>query len=314
MTGAGDAGRAATWYVRRGDRIRGPYPAGIIGSYLILGRIHVEDDVSLDGEHWQPLAMHPELIPALLRDDGVDEERLMAARRWHDERRLVDRRRGGRDPSSAGVERRQTGERRREQPAGARRRPRSDDADRPSGMVRGRSGRLFVVLSLALIMPVVYLMFQRPVPDEMDEGRVRDCRAPAGPAVDWSHCMKGGVRLEGGDLSGARLSGIVLTAARLRGARLTSADLSYADLHGADLRDADLSGARLVGANLRRADLSGARLSGARLLYADLRGATIDGAVLEGADLGQAIWIDGRLCESGSIGACRRFVEGDERR
>lgn len=66
--------------------------------------------------------------------------------------------------------------------------------------------------------------------------------------------------------------------------------LVEAKLTGMDLRGANLRGANLTRANLKRASLFGAQLSGAKLT----------GALLTGAQ-----WIDGNICQWGSIGTCR---------
>jgi len=310
LSDLGPAGRtASTWYVRRNGDVRGPYPAGIIGSYLILGRIAIDDEVSLDGERWRPVESHPELIPELLRDTAGDPHRLMAARRWHDERRRGDRRRS----RSTVVEddRRHSGDRRCIQPAETRRRHVPEGDIVRSERRRRRRDRHRVAIAAVSIAAVVGALLAyragHPPPGSKSD---RDCRAPAAPGVDWSHCSKPGIVLEGGDLSGARLIGTDMSRSRLMGGRFVDADLSYADLHGADLRGADLSGARLVGVDLREADLTGSRLQGANLLYADLRGARLDDEALRDAALGQAIWTDGRLCASGSKGRCRFQVDG----
>lgn len=67
------------------------------------------------------------------------------------------------------------------------------------------------------------------------------------------------------------------------------------DCPGASMQEADLRGINLNGANLRGADLSGA----------NLRGNSVAGADLSGANLSGAIWTDGGICGSGSIGRCR---------
>ena len=309
MDSLGPGGQAAvTWYVRRAGQVRGPYPAGIISSYLILGRIVFGDEVSLDGEHWQAVETVPELVPELLHNG--DLERLMAARRWHDERRHRERRRRSLPPGTH--ERRRSGERRREQPVAARRRHASADdigpADRRRSLHEHRTG-LIAAFSMAGLVGL--LMFYRAGLSPPEETIGRDCDAPPGRGIDWSHCEKSGADLEGGDLSAARLVGVVMPGARLKGVRLVDSDLSYANLQGADLRGADLSGARLVGINLRNSDLTGSRLQGTNLLYADLRGARIEDGIFRDAELGQAIWVDGRLCAAESRGTCRPFEEGD---
>ena len=301
---------AATWYVRRAGKVRGPYPAGIISSYLILGRIAFGDEVSLDGEHWLPVESVRELVPELLRDGGGDPGHLMAARRWHDERRHRDRRRRSSSPGKD--ERRHSTERRQVQPVAARRRHVPPEDIGLSDRRRSLHERRFGTIAALSILTVVGLMLiYRAAHPPVREVAARDCDAPPSRGIDWSHCEKSGITLEGMDLSTSRLIGIAMSGARLMGVRLVDSDLSYADLQGADLRSADLSGARLVGVNLRDSDLRGSRLQGANLLYADLRGALVDDGAFLDAELGQAIWLDGRLCAAGSRGTCRLLQDGE---
>lgn len=75
-----------------------------------------------------------------------------------------------------------------------------------------------------------------------------------------------------------RASALVRGAVRPDAPDRSGADLVGADLSGADLHAADLRGALLVGADLRGADLGTACLLGA-----DLRGARLHGADLRGA-------------------------------
>jgi hypothetical protein len=67
-----------------------------------------------------------------------------------------------------------------------------------------------------------------------------------------------------------------------------------------NLHKANLEKANLKGLDLERADLSGANLRGT-----NLSGANIQGAKLSQADLHNAIWVDGRQCQLGSIAVCR---------
>ena len=85
---AGAAADARQWYVRRGQRIHGPYPSRQIGHFLLLGRVLPTDRVSLDGETWQPLVEIEELIPDEVRDLHSDNgwNRFVEARNRVDER------------------------------------------------------------------------------------------------------------------------------------------------------------------------------------------------------------------------------------
>lgn len=66
-----------------------------------------------------------------------------------------------------------------------------------------------------------------------------------------------------------------------------------------DLYKANLDQLDLTNANLQRANLKRAKFRKATLLGADLSGANIMGTNFEGA-----MWIDGTICQKGSIGLC----------
>ncbi len=296
-----------TWYVRRDGKVHGPYPEGVIGSYLILGRITTDDEISHDRLHWLPLASHPELLPDIFADDDVDPAQLMAARRWHDERRYLDRRMSNAsvDALPEGNERRRSRDRRGDGDGAAHRRREAPAIDVGQD-ARHRQGdqRRAVLTGLVVLAVIGIAIFWRLNIDEPVQDTSRDCQAAAAPGVNWNHCNMAGILLAEADLVAARLYNIDLQSARLMKVRFVDADLSYANLSGADLRDSDLRRAQLIGADLRNADLTGSRLQNANLLYADLRGATVEGAQFDGTQLGHAIWIDGRLCSAGSVGHC----------
>ncbi len=281
-------GRHGIWYIRRGRQVKGPFPAGQISQYLVLGRVVLTDEVSQDRETWRPVGAVPDLVPEVLRadpDDPEARERLEAARRWADERRGADA-----GPWS-GSERRARGGAAHPRPA------------RPGeGGGSGAWQRLAAVGAGAAIMAVaVWLGFTLPSASLVSAAR---CDAPPAPGVNWSYCRLSGLQAPGARLEGALLNSVELDGARLTGADLREADLSYADLGNARLVRADLAGARLKGASLRGADLAGADLRGADLSYADLSRARLEGARLEGARLDHAVWTDGRRCRRGSLGTC----------
>jgi uncharacterized protein YjbI with pentapeptide repeats len=91
------------------------------------------------------------------------------------------------------------------------------------------------------------------------------------------------------NLSNAGLSGSTMNHSNLEKAQLTSANLRWVDLSYSSLKKA----------NLRGADLRGANLS-----YSDLRGAYLYQTNYKEANLEYAIWIDGSVCQEGSIGKC----------
>jgi len=299
------------WYTRRGDEIRGPYPAGLITRYILLGRIRDTDELSIDQEAWTPVAEHEELIPDVLKADLSTkdaQQRLLAAKRWEDERRGEERR-GPRERQLPDEDRRARQERRGpEAPEVVSRRPvalaleKEARARRQGHVVRG-SGTLALII-LILGVGWYYASQQEPLVYKVRLEDPEHCSAPPAPRVDWSNCHLEGGQWNNADLSGARLRNATLTGAQLVGAKLAGADLAYANLSFAELQNTDLSRAVLVGANLQRADLANANLQDADLSYVNLTGAVLRGANLANARLGNAIWVDKSVCALGSIGRC----------
>ncbi|MBU2514832.1 pentapeptide repeat-containing protein [bacterium] len=82
---------------------------------------------------------------------------------------------------------------------------------------------------------------------------------------------------------------ILLRTNKCRGCYLAHAKLSGADLAYADLRMANLVGTTFIRATLYGADLSGAKIAG--------------------ANFSGAQWIDGSICQTGSIGRCIKPVQ-----
>lgn len=91
------------WFLRRDGEILGSFPDAVIAQHMILGRVHENDEVSLDTHSWHK----PDEVEALrhvvnnLIGVGTGEraedpewraERMQAAVRWLDERKAPDRR------------------------------------------------------------------------------------------------------------------------------------------------------------------------------------------------------------------------------
>ncbi len=280
-----DDAETRRWYVRRSTTVQGPFPAESIRRYLLLGRLRLSDRVSVDGSAWEAITRRPELIPDGMRDLGSAAGRA----RFEQARRAVDERSTEREGAAAPADAD------RPPSATATPAPRSRRRRRP-GLALGAFGGL-LCLAVALAAVGYYRDF------EQDGARPADCDATG--ARVWNGCVKDGLELEPGaalvDLQAINAS---LRNARLVAARLVGARLDFADLTGAKLARADLAEAVLRGADLRAADLRGADLRAADLRNADLRRARLDGVRLDGARLGNALWIDGRACADGSVGAC----------
>ncbi|MGE0858766.1 MAG: pentapeptide repeat-containing protein [Gammaproteobacteria bacterium] len=175
-------------------------------------------------------------------------------------------------------------------------------ASRRSGVVADRHPARVPLLAVALALGLCAALAVHGPPSR---GTAQpDCRAAAGPGINWEYCRFEQAELAGANLAGLAARNVALRNAHLAGARLVAADLAYADLRGADLTLADVAQARLVGASLRDARLNHARLTGADLRNADLRGASVAGAQWSAARLGGALWVDGRVCPPEAVGAC----------
>lgn len=297
----GQSAEKALWYTRREGDVRGPYPAGQIGRYILLGRIRDTDEVSQDAVRWEPLGAHPELLPPEMLDADSEEgrQRLLLARIREDERSGRDRRggAGGRD----GHDRRRLDRRAPEpEPVVRHRRARARFSQRRGGDSPTDVRVVAILAALVLALTVVFVRYTPPVQHDNAQ-----CSAAPAPGVDWNNCHRPGLHAPGADLLAAHMYSMDLTGSDLRGAHMHGADLAYATLSIADLQGADLSDARLTGAGLRNADLRSARLTDADLSYAVLQGARLAGAKLRGARLDHAIWVDGSVCAQGSIGYCR---------
>jgi len=314
------------WYTRRGNQIRGPFPAPQISRFILLGRIKQSDELSSNQHDWQKVTDVPVLMPEELKgnlDDPATRERLLIARMREDERSAHVRR----SESASGS----PPEERRQKSEGDRRKNEEEQLVRhreiktaiAESAKQHKESHFFrgVVVTLLVAGLIGGAWYFQPW-KKQDSA---DCNAPAQPWVNWSNCAMEGVRLASTDLRGARMRNANLSGGDFRGSQLGGADLAYTSLAGANLTGTQLGQAALVGSNLRNADLSGANLNGANLAYAIFQGANLTGADLTGADLsnadlkgatitfakiadakmGKTIWIDGKVCAAGSVGSCK---------
>jgi len=278
-------------YIRKNDKIYGPFPPKQISQSLLLGRFRLSDEVSEDKEIWVSVQSRQDLVPEVLQGDLSDEqvqERLKAARRWADERR-----------PEHGV------------PADSRRSPESDDVleyrnHRESIYHRFLQRREFSVLQsmivLLVISGVIYAGFYFSPDTKIEQP---SCDAPATAGVNWRNCRLSGLQSLKSDLQHAHLDSAILSGANLFASNLSDASLMYTDLSMTNLSYVDFSRAQMKGSNLQHADLHNANFSNADLSYANFTGANMQDAQLDGAQLDNAIWVDGRICLKDSVGECR---------
>ena len=109
-----DESQCCKWFARRNGAVRGPFTADHLKRCILLGRVQLNDELSLDESHWRPLVDFPELFPEEL--SGVcgpeDYQRLLAAHNQVDERVAERRHRSGRRPPTVRTERRRMPDRR----------------------------------------------------------------------------------------------------------------------------------------------------------------------------------------------------------
>lgn len=299
-----DAGKQAhhLWFTRHQGGVKGPFPAGLIRRFVLLGRLQAADEVSADREQWFSIGDIAELMPEemLHLDTEEGRQRYLMARMREDERLRERRSRA----AMVGVRRHSPERRVQEEPIlishrEVRRRQQELSQSRQSWV----GGSIVLAVILTLLVGIGLFVYHA-LPSR--SAARPDCAAPPAVAVNWSNCNREGLRAAGADFRRAQVDNADLRGADLHGAVLDMANLAYTNLSSSDLRFASLLGARLVGAGLRNADLSHARFDNADLSFVDLRGANIDGALFRGARLDKAIWVDGRVCADGSVGRCLR--------
>ena len=293
------------WYFRKGEQIQGPFPPGLISRHLVLGRLQLNDEVSVDGEVWTKISDNPELIPKVLNIDPEDEmaeERLKAARRWADEREVnlddynEENRRG-----TEGIE--------SEEARLARFRAKMAKRDierRKRDKTKYVVSAVLLFIGLAVLIPVgiYYASIEKKDTISFVLQSQANCSTPVGPDINWDNCQIPGIILDKQNLSGSSLRTANMVGASLSQTNLFEADLSYANLSGALLREAKLENAIVKGASLRGAIFIDANLRNADFSYADLTGADLAGANLANTRFDHAIWVNRVVCAAGSIGGC----------
>jgi len=284
------------WFTRTDGKVQGPFPKGMIQSFVLSGRLKLGDEVSFDKEEWTKLKSHRELIPKELLNVKTEEdkERLRMAIRRENER-LHDRR-----TEQCRSESDKRGGDRRKGEAGK-------DTNRKAGSKYKKEKSpviqsIVFVLFLSALAFVAYYVYSFGSKSVIS---ITNCSAPAAPKVNWAHCKLEGYRAVSKDLSGGYFSNVKFQGADLHGSNFNSSNFQYADLALVNFSYADLSYSKFTGAVLRGADLTNVDLSYSDLSYTNLLNAKLGGAKLKGARFDSAIWIDGRKCKAGSIGFCR---------
>lgn len=293
------------WYTRKNGEVRGPFPRAVIAQYLLLKRLIMADEVSIDQKEWLPIDVVEELVPAVMRGDltGPDSDdnqaQLELARRNADERLAIDRRKQSDTSAYAGM---RHGERRATEPdAVLEHRKLKTEMFVEARKTLPTNTILAVVIVLVIAGALLMLALNyTPPPSEP----APDCAAAPAPGVNWSNCALQGARFDHSNLQQALIRNADLSGSNLWSANLQGADLAFTNLSLANLQNANLQNTQLMGTKLNSSDLTGADLRGADLSYADLSGANLADVSLDGAKLDQTVWIDKNICARGSVGQC----------
>lgn len=301
----GARGLHPLWFIRKDGQVTGPHPHRVVSSFLIIGRLDPDHEISTDGKIWERIREHPELIPeGLLNQDPALQPELLRKRLNEDERVGGRRQRNG--------VRKQDGEMRHSE----RRAPETVSwrvarklrleqlrKTRRQGEPTLRGIRWTLIMAPVLALGALFLAALDQ--GQLDGWPLPDCQAAPAPGINWNHCDFSGMNFDSVHLDGATLRNANLQGTSLRSARLRNADFSYANLRSARLDRSRFDDAILRGANLSGASLMGANLAGADLRYADLRDARLAGASLASARLDRALWTNGQRCGDESLGYCR---------
>lgn len=286
------------WFVRRNGEIKGPFISAQITRNILLGRLYPNDELSLDQEYWQQIAMHRELYPEVMQETPVNEESVNIAKLQVDERIAEQRR----ERQNMKEERRRTRDRRAHESdiALIHRQHRKETEDGLKNKLK-RPKIPFLSLLLVVVAIIGFGFVLKP----KDMALQADCAAVPVAGVNWSNCTFIELNVENKNLSFSTLSDAVINNSNLMGVNLSGSNMAYTEITASDLSYANLENTRLVGANLKNTDLRYASLKNADLSYADLSRSLLAGADFYNARFDNAIWVDGKKCKKESIGRCR---------
>ena len=285
------------WYIRKNDKITGPFPSGQLSQLLVVGRLNVDDEISHDKDEWLKIQEVPSLIPDVLTDDSDESqaERLAAARRWADERREERRLENPQTPSRVS-----NGRRNKESEQDVEYRQHRESVYKQF-RERPKTAITKLVTYTTFIFALIWASFNYSPLTISDEP---DCSTSARKGVNWRLCNKLGLVAIRADFSESNLNSTILRNSNLFASVFTQSRMDYSDLSGSNLSYAVFNKANLKGANLKNSDLRQSDFTSANLSYVDFSNSSIVGANFKNADLSHAIWIDGGKCKSGSIGLC----------
>jgi uncharacterized protein YjbI with pentapeptide repeats len=148
------------------------------------------------------------------------------------------------------------------------------------------------------------------------------CDDTLSDSVDYSNCQfsdeqnLSGSYLPNSNLSFAGFIKVIFDKSIMMNATLSfgnfpessfvRANLYESNLEGGNFEKANFSSANLTRVNFKGSSLIETNFHNSNLFEADFTAANILNSNFEGANLNNAIWIDGKKCNLGSIGECKK--------
>ena len=256
------------WSIKRGDEVTGPFPEKLICELILIGRIGEDDLLSQESMAWQPVQGHQQLLKALeslLQSNQV----LSNDPAWKTERR---------EALLRWIDERKQPDRRNSESQAL-----TDSwQSRRTGKERREGGETE--------QQIAYRQMFSDIQAWLKQHKTRTRKMVAlifililmiGSFVHFYQPKK------------------PLSISLGLGTDCALEAAPHVGWHGCN-KTAYI----LMGADLRNADLSGVNFTGAKLTYANLQGANVTDTQFMGADLSGAIWVDGKRCETGSLGSC----------
>ena len=151
----------------------------------------------------------------------------------------------------------------------------------------------------------------------LDRSAFAACSDPSGPGVDWSECVKIGIKLDGADLSNANLRGLLLSGSTVTDTSFNGADLSDARFASTDLTGSDFSNANLMRTTFTTVKLTRTIFHNAKINISTATNVDATDADFSNAEISNSMQFMMRFCRTimpdGSVqsGGCNENINLD---
>ncbi|MFK5984140.1 MAG: pentapeptide repeat-containing protein [Pseudomonadota bacterium] len=264
------------WYWKKDGKIKGPFAAGLIQQYIILRRVHPNDLMSKDKKLWRKASTINQLIPEVVKNKHIEnyDERLKAAKRWADDR--------GNSRDNLADEK-------------------FNQRKHVTRIGIHTLGWKSMVIVILVLIAVIYAIFYF-TPERLISAV--DCLAKPVAGINLQACALARKNFSNLDIQNANFKNALMQDINLSHSILSHSQMQYSQLANSNLTGTKLDHSDLTAASLSNAILKGTDFSYANLSYANLHRAKVSNIKLIGANLSKAIWFNGQVCATGSIGRC----------